>query len=85
MDWDYWPTVRVKTRKGIADFCATVRNQFHRFCVDEGGQSTTEYVLILGIVVLIVLKFKDVFITRMTGATNRMATGIDSVLNELPQ
>lgn len=32
---------------------------FQRFVRDEEGQSTTEYILILAVVVMIAMKFKD--------------------------
>ncbi len=32
---------------------------FSRFIRDEEGQSTTEYILILAVVVMIAMKFKD--------------------------
>lgn len=38
-----------------------LRESFIRFVSDERGQSTTEYILILSVVVLVALKFKQKF------------------------
>ncbi len=38
---------------------ANLNANFKRFLRDEEGQSTTEYILILAVVVMIAMKFKD--------------------------
>jgi Flp pilus assembly pilin Flp len=38
-----------------------------RLASDERGQSTTEYILILAVVVMIAMKFKTTFNTQLTG------------------
>jgi len=40
---------------------ANIRNGFGKFWADESGQSTTEYILILAVVVMIAMKFKNMF------------------------
>ncbi|MBL7716037.1 MAG: hypothetical protein JNL01_11285 [Bdellovibrionales bacterium] len=45
---------------------------------EESGQSTTEYILILAVVVMIAMKFRAKFSNTMDGAVNNL----DSKLNE---
>lgn len=49
-----------------------------RFVKEESGQSTTEYILILAVVVMIAMKFRSKFSNTMDGAVNNL----DSKLNE---
>jgi Flp pilus assembly pilin Flp len=48
------------------------------FLCDEQGQSTTEYIVILSVVVMIALKFKNVFSSKLIGI-------LDNVTNQLDQ
>ena len=45
---------------------------------DEEGQSTTEYILILAVVVMIALKFKSKF----TGVMDQMVNDLDGKLQQ---
>lgn len=51
------------------------------FLRDDRGQSTTEYILILSIVVMVVLKFKEAFVGRVTGITNQLGTKIEDAVS----
>jgi len=55
-----------------------MRNLF----LDEHGQSTTEYILILSVVVMVALKFKAAFQTTLTGAVGKLGTDINTALDE---
>lgn len=45
---------------------------FKRFFRDEEGQSTTEYILILAVVVMIAMKFKDQVGKLIGGRINKL-------------
>lgn len=47
-------------------------NLIKGFISDEKGQSTTEYILILAVVVMIALKFRERFQKTMTDATSKL-------------
>jgi len=49
----------------------------------EDGQSTAEYVLILAIVVMLVLKFKSVFVPEIDRATQGVGKGINSIIQDM--
>lgn len=44
---------------------------------DDSGQSTTEYILILSVVVMIAMKFKQTFQTQLTGILSNVSNQID--------
>lgn len=47
---------------------------------DERGQSTTEYILILAVVVMLAMKFKSKFQGVMDGAITNLETNMQDVL-----
>lgn len=47
-------------------------NLIKGFVSDEKGQSTTEYILILAVVVMIALKFREKFQQTMNTATDKL-------------
>lgn len=47
---------------------------WRKFIAEESGQTTTEYILILAVVVTMILQFK----TRFTGILRRLFDGLDS-------
>ena len=55
-------------------FVKKIKNFIH----DEEGQSTTEYILILAVVVMVALKFKEKFTSTMDNATKNL----DNKLND---
>jgi Flp pilus assembly pilin Flp len=59
-----------------------VLKKIREFWSEEDGQSTTEYILILGVVVIIAMKFKKGIGDKITGATEKIGGRIDTVLNE---
>lgn len=48
-----------------------------KFMNDERGQSTTEYILILAVVVMIAMKFKSVFIQQLEALLGRVSTNLN--------
>jgi Flp pilus assembly pilin Flp len=49
-----------------------LKQHLQRFLRDEEGQSTTEYILILAVVVMIALKFKTQVGKLMEGRINKL-------------
>ena len=58
-------------------FMQRVRRLFNR-PLDETGQSTTEYILILLVVVMVVSRFKGMFSTIMERQVRNLGDQIDS-------
>lgn len=56
------------------------REKFVAFILDEEGQSTTEYILILAVVVMIALKFKNMIGERIEQATEKIGADINEAL-----
>lgn len=54
------------------------------FLKDERGQSTTEYILILSVVVMIAMKFRQTFSSRMGVMLQRLGEDMDKGM-ENPQ
>jgi Flp pilus assembly pilin Flp len=52
----------------------------NRFWQDERGQSTTEYILILSVVVMVAMKFKKTFMDQMDKAVGKFGQEMDSAL-----
>ena len=46
---------------------------------DEEGQSTTEYILILAVVVMIAVKMKGTLVPMLTGKVEQLSGDIDQV------
>jgi len=59
-----------------------VRHAFWSLLKDEEGQSTTEYILILGIVVAIAVKFKKMIGDQIGTATERIGAKITSTIEQ---
>ena len=49
---------------------------------DESGQSTTEYILILAVVVMITMKFKTMFEGQLTTAINSVSSQIQGAVSQ---
>ena len=52
------------------------------FFKDERGQSTTEYILMLAVVVMIAMKFKSTFLGQMDGIVKGVSGNIEKVVSE---
>jgi Flp pilus assembly pilin Flp len=49
---------------------------------DDRGQSTTEYILILSVVVMVALKFKTTFQKKLDGILNGLDNKISNAMND---
>jgi Flp pilus assembly pilin Flp len=58
-------------------FTKELMKQLWRLCKDERGQSTTEYILILSVVVMIAIKFKTAFGSKIDSIVTKLGGDID--------
>lgn len=56
-------------------------NKIKEFIKDEGGQTSTEYILLVAIVALVVIKFGNTLKAKMEGLTNSVFQKADNVLD----
>jgi Flp pilus assembly pilin Flp len=55
-----------------------MKQQLKRLWSDDQGQSTTEYILILAVVVMIAMKFKTTFGSKLNTVVDNLGTQLDS-------
>jgi Flp pilus assembly pilin Flp len=68
----------VPISRGIGEgFFMSIKQLCTRLIKDEEGQTTTEYILILAIAVMIAMKFKGTFVGKVEGFSNELGGGID--------
>lgn len=60
-----------------------MKNQIIAFLKDEDGQTSTEYILLVAVVALIVFKFKEKATERLGSLTDKVFDGADSWTNDL--
>jgi pilus assembly protein Flp/PilA len=53
------------------------------FLFDESGQTSTEYILLVAVVALIVFKFKGIAVQRLEQLTGKIFDGGDKLANEI--
>ena len=53
------------------------------FWNDENGQTSTEYILLVAVVALIVFKFKEVAVERLEGLTGDVFNKGEDILDEI--
>lgn len=76
--------IGLKLARVIPDECARdrylimIRNAFKKFVREESGQTTTEYILILAVVVTMIMQFK----TKFSGIINNIFGKLDSQIEE---
>lgn len=51
--------------------------------VDDRGQSTTEYILILAVVVMIAVKFKATFGNKLQSVVSNLGTQLDTATQDV--
>ena len=61
------------------------RKFWKRLSGDEKGQSTTEYILILAVAVMIALKFKGKVMDQVSNATEQLGTNMSKALQDTSQ
>lgn len=69
---------RSEAGKGVV---MKIRNFFSNLWNDERGQSTTEYILMLSVAVMIAIKFKGVFGKKIEGMVEKLGGDIESNIN----
>lgn len=62
-----------------------MKNLIIAFLKDEDGQTSTEYILLVAVVALIVFKFKEQATTRLGNITDSVFSGADQWVGELNQ
>ena len=53
------------------------------FLKNEEGQTSTEYILLVAVVALIVFKFKGIALEKLTGITNKVFEDATKVVDEM--
>lgn len=64
-------------------FGGKMKNKLISFLRDEEGQTSTEYILLVAVVALIVFKFKDVATTKLNAITNGVFNNAESFVQEM--
>jgi Flp pilus assembly pilin Flp len=59
-----------------------MRSCFTKFWNDERGQSTTEYILMLAIVVMIAMQFKKTFKSKIDELIGKVGGKVDQALDD---
>ena len=60
-----------------------MKAKFLEYLSDEGGQTSTEYILLLAVVAAIVYKFKGVASEKLNGLTEGVFEKADGILNDI--
>jgi Flp pilus assembly pilin Flp len=60
-----------------------IHEVWRRFLRDDRGQSTTEYILILSVVVMVAMKFKQTFQGKLTGIVDQLGGKIEQGMNDM--
>ena len=55
---------------------------FLKFLRDEEGQTSTEYILLVAVVALIVFKFRETAVSRLTGLTDGVFGKAEGILQD---
>ena len=58
---------------------------FLNFLKDESGQTSTEYILLVAVVALIVFRFRGIAEERLASLTENVFGGADNLANQLMQ
>ena len=60
-----------------------MKNLILAYIQDEEGQTSTEYILLVAVVALIVFKFKDIATTKLEGLTNKIFDNAGNIADEI--
>lgn len=60
-----------------------MKNKVVEFLKDENGQTSTEYILLVAVVAVIIFKFKDVLQKKLLGLVDSVFGKSDDLLNGL--
>jgi Flp pilus assembly pilin Flp len=61
-----------------------IRHHIVRFIKDDRGQSMTEYILILAVVVMVIMKFKNIFGVKLEGLVNKVSDDMMKAAEQTP-
>ncbi|MBG09375.1 MAG: hypothetical protein CME68_11490 [Halobacteriovoraceae bacterium] len=57
--------------------------QFINYLKDEEGQTSTEYILLIAVVAIIVFKFKDIALEKLQGIINKVFDKAGGMVDEI--
>jgi len=60
-----------------------MKNKIVEFLKDESGQTSTEYILLVAVVAVVIYKFKDVLQTRLQSLVGNVFDKGDDILNDI--
>lgn len=60
-----------------------MKKLFMAFLEDEQGQTSTEYILLVAVVALIVFKFKDKAVTQLGGLTDNIFNKANNMADQI--
>ena len=60
-----------------------MRRDIMAYLKDESGQTSTEYILLVAVVAMIVLKFKDTATERLTGLTDDIFDKAGDIVDDI--
>jgi pilus assembly protein Flp/PilA len=60
-----------------------MKNKIVEFLKDESGQTSTEYILLVAVVAVVIYKFKDVLQTRLQSLVGNVFDKGDEILQDI--
>lgn len=60
-----------------------MKNKIVEFLKDESGQTSTEYILLVAVVAVVIYKFKGILETKLTGLVEKVFGKGDEILNDI--
>jgi len=57
--------------------------RFFEYLKDEEGQTSTEYILLIAVVAIIVFKFKDIALKKLSGIMEKVFKNADSMVDDM--
>lgn len=60
-----------------------MKNKVIEFLKDENGQTSTEYILLVAVVAVVIFKFKDVLQTKLNGLVEKVFEKSDGILDDI--
>ena len=58
-------------------------SEFIKYLKDEDGQTSTEYILLVAVVAMVIFKFKDELNSRLTGLIEKVFGKADTIVEGL--
>ena len=60
-----------------------MKNKIVEFLRDESGQTSTEYILLVAVVAVVIYKFKGILESKLTGLVEKVFGKGDEILNDI--